>query len=61
LDTHDRHLRRPTRSLRRGLRLEYLTVGRNVVEGVLAIAAALAAGSVALLAFGLDSFVWTRY
>jgi divalent metal cation (Fe/Co/Zn/Cd) transporter len=41
----------------RALRLEYLTVGWNVVEGVVAIAAALAAGSVALLAFGIDSFV----
>jgi divalent metal cation (Fe/Co/Zn/Cd) transporter len=45
--------------LRRGLRLEYLTVGWNLVEGVLAVAAALAAGSVALLGFGLDSFVET--
>lgn len=43
--------------LRRGLHLEYLTVGWNVVEGVIAIAAALAAGSVALLGFGIDSFV----
>jgi divalent metal cation (Fe/Co/Zn/Cd) transporter len=39
------------------LRLEYLTVGWNVVEGIVAIAAALAAGSVALLGFGMDSFV----
>jgi divalent metal cation (Fe/Co/Zn/Cd) transporter len=45
--------------LRRGLRLEYLTVGWNIVEGVLAIGVALAAGSVALLGFGLDSFVET--
>jgi divalent metal cation (Fe/Co/Zn/Cd) transporter len=43
--------------LRRALRLEYLTVGWNVVEGVIAVAAALAAGSVALLGFGIDSFV----
>lgn len=43
--------------LRRGLRLEYLTIGWNLVEGVVAVAAALAAGSVALLAFGVDSFV----
>ena len=43
--------------LRRGLRLEYLTVGWNVIEGVIAIAAAAAAGSVALLGFGLDSFI----
>lgn len=39
------------------LRLEYLTVGWNVVEGLVAIAAALAAGSIALLGFGVDSFV----
>jgi divalent metal cation (Fe/Co/Zn/Cd) transporter len=45
------------RTLAHALRLEYLTVGWNVVEGVVAIAAALAAGSVALLAFGIDSFV----
>lgn len=45
------------RSLAHALRLEYLTVGWNVVEGVVAIAAALAAGSVALLAFGIESFV----
>ena len=43
--------------LGRALRLEYLTVGWNVIEGVVAIAAALAAGSVALMGFGIDSFV----
>jgi divalent metal cation (Fe/Co/Zn/Cd) transporter len=43
--------------IRRGLLLEYLTVGWNLVEGVVAMAAALASGSVALLGFGLDSFV----
>ena len=43
--------------LRRGLRLEYLTVGWNVVEGIIAVSAALVAGSVALLGFGIDSFV----
>lgn len=47
------------RLVRRALRLEYLTVGWNVVEGVVAIGAALAAGSVALLGFGIDSFVET--
>lgn len=46
-----------TRLLRRALRLEYLTVGWNVVEGVIAVGAALVAGSVALLGFGIDSFV----
>jgi divalent metal cation (Fe/Co/Zn/Cd) transporter len=43
--------------LRRALRLEWLTVGWNVAEGLIAVAAALAAGSVALLGFGIDSFV----
>src|SRR5882724_197876 len=45
------------RLLRHALWLEVITVGWNVVEGVIAIAAALAVGSVALLGFGLDSFV----
>jgi divalent metal cation (Fe/Co/Zn/Cd) transporter len=39
------------------LRLEYLTVGWNLVEGVVAVTAALLAGSVAILGFGIDSFV----
>lgn len=39
------------------LRLEYFSLGWNLAEGVIAVAAALAAGSVALLGFGLDSFV----
>jgi divalent metal cation (Fe/Co/Zn/Cd) transporter len=45
--------------LRRALRLEYATVGWNIVEGVVAVGAALAAGSIALLGFGIDSFVET--
>lgn len=45
--------------LRRALRLEYVTVGWNVVEGAVAIAAAVAAGSVALLGFGIDSLAET--
>ncbi|MBI5546817.1 MAG: cation transporter [Deltaproteobacteria bacterium] len=45
--------------LRRGLRLEYLTVGWNVVEGLVSVAAAVMAGSVALMGFGIDSFVET--
>ena len=43
--------------LQRALRLEYLTVAWNIVEGLVAITAGLAAGSVALLGFGIDSFV----
>lgn len=45
--------------VRRGLRLEYLTVGWNVLEGFVAVVAGLASGSVALVGFGLDSFVET--
>jgi len=46
-----------TELLGHGLRLEYLTVGWNLVEGIVSVLAALAAGSVALLGFGIDSFV----
>jgi len=51
----------PRRSdlVRRGLRLEVLTVSWNVVEGLVAVLAALRAGSVALFGFGIDSFVET--
>jgi divalent metal cation (Fe/Co/Zn/Cd) transporter len=45
--------------VRHGLGLEYLTVGWNVVEGTVSVFAALAAGSIALLGFGIDSFVET--
>ena len=45
--------------LKRGLRLEYFTVGWNVVEAVVSVAAAIAASSVALLGFGIDSLVET--
>jgi divalent metal cation (Fe/Co/Zn/Cd) transporter len=44
-------------SVSRALRLEYLTVGWNVVEGIVAVTAAVIAGSVAILGFGIDSFV----
>jgi len=44
-------------SVRQALGLEYLTIGWNVVEGVVAVTAAVLAGSVALLGFGIDSFV----
>lgn len=41
----------------RALNLSYLTVGYNILEGVASIAAGAVAGSVALVGFGLDSFV----
>ena len=43
--------------VRRGRRLEYLTVAWNSLEGVVAVAAGLAAGSVALVGFGFDSVI----
>ena len=42
---------------RRGLRLEYATLGWNVVGSVVVLVAAVAARSVALAGFGLDSLI----
>lgn len=42
-------------ALARGLRLEYLSLGYNAIEALVGIAAGVAAGSVALIGFGLDS------
>lgn len=41
--------------VRRGLRLNYLTLAYNTVEAIVSIAAGLVAGSVALVGFGVDS------
>lgn len=46
-----------TALLRRGIALEGLTVGYNALEGLIAIVAGLAAGSVALTGFGVDSVI----
>ena len=43
--------------LRRALALEYATIAWNALEGVVTIAAGIIAGSIALVAFGLDSAV----
>lgn len=43
--------------MQRGLQLEYLTLSWNIIEGVVAVSAAVASGSVAILGFGIDSFV----
>jgi divalent metal cation (Fe/Co/Zn/Cd) transporter len=43
--------------VRRGRLLEYLTVGWNSLEGLIAVGAGLAAGSVALVGFGFDSVI----
>lgn len=42
---------------RRSLHLAYATAGYNLLEGVVAVTVGAAASSVALLGFGLDSFV----
>lgn len=43
--------------IRRGLLLNYATIGYNTVEAVVSLAAGLLAGSVALLGFGIDSVI----
>jgi len=43
--------------VRRGQRLEYLTIGYNSVEGAPSIIAGVLAGSVSLVGFGLDSMI----
>lgn len=43
--------------VRRGLLLNYLTLGYNVVEGIVSFVAGIVSGSVALVGFGLDSLV----
>lgn len=43
--------------VRRGKQLEYLTIGYNSLEGVIAVAAGIVAGSVALVGFGFDSAI----
>ncbi|HEY7680284.1 MAG TPA: cation transporter [Terriglobia bacterium] len=42
---------------RKALRLEYTLISYNVLEGVIAVSAGWAAGSVALVGFGLDSAI----
>lgn len=45
------------RVVRRGRRLTWATLGYNSIEAIVALVAALLAGSVALLGFGLDSVI----
>lgn len=42
---------------KKALLSEYFTVGWNVLEGIIAIAAGVIAGSIALVGFGLDSYI----
>ncbi len=43
--------------VRRGLLLNYVTLGYNSLEGLIAISAGIVAGSIALVGFGLDSVI----
>jgi divalent metal cation (Fe/Co/Zn/Cd) transporter len=43
--------------INRGLVLNYATLGYNSLEGLIAIAAGVTAGSIALVGFGLDSVI----
>jgi len=42
---------------KKALLLSYFTVAYNIIEGIISIFAGLMAGSIALVGFGLDSFV----
>jgi divalent metal cation (Fe/Co/Zn/Cd) transporter len=46
-----------TNLMSRALRLEYLTIGWNAIEAAVAVSAGIAAGSIALVGFGLDSLI----
>lgn len=46
-----------TAHLREGRRLEYLTIAWNALEAVVSIGAGVAAGSTALVGFGVDSMI----
>jgi hypothetical protein len=43
--------------VQRGRRLEYFTIGWNAIEGGVAVAAGAIAGGIALVGFGLNSFI----
>ena len=44
-------------AIRTGIRVEWLTIGWMVVEAAVSIPAGIAAGSIALIAFGVDSVI----
>jgi divalent metal cation (Fe/Co/Zn/Cd) transporter len=52
-------LQTPNRAdlVKRGLHLEYFTIGYNSLEGLIALVAGLMAGSIALVSFGFDSLL----
>ena len=45
------------RLYKKGVRLEYFTVGYNILEAILSIVFGSIAGSIALIGFGLDSII----
>src|SRR5215472_1765440 len=46
-----------TAIVQRGRRLEFFTIAWNTVEGLVAVASGVIAGSVSLVGFGVDSFI----
>jgi divalent metal cation (Fe/Co/Zn/Cd) transporter len=44
-------------SARQGKQLEYLTIGWNTLEGLVAVLAGALASSISLVGFGIDSFI----
>ena len=46
-----------TAVVRHGRRLEYFTIARNALEGLVAVVAGAIAGSISLVGFGIDSFI----
>src|SRR6266403_2171975 len=44
-------------AVRRGRTLEYFTIAWNTIEGLVAVATGLIAGSISLVGFGIDSFI----
>jgi len=57
LPQSEQELRVTKKLLKRGLRLEYLTLGWNVIGSILVILSGLQANSVALVGFALDSLI----
>lgn len=53
----DTHREERSALVRRGRQLAWITIGWNAVEGVIGVAAGVAAGSIALIGFGVDSYV----
>jgi hypothetical protein len=45
--------------LQRGILLEYFTVAWNIIEGLVAVVSGTVSGSIALVGFGVDSFIET--